>query len=187
MRAYAHLVLPKRPPYWGSALQVSRREVPEVICPFYLWEEHSRSKGSLFMPKRKTPLKTGKTNGNVAEFLEKIADGMRQAQAKELMRLIKSETKESPKMWGTSIVGFGRRTLKYSSGREIEWMKIGFSPRKAANVLYLSEGFEKSADLLGALGKHKKGKGCLYLPDLREVDLAVLKKLIRSSLKRSTS
>jgi hypothetical protein len=85
-------------------------------------------------------------------------------------------------MWGSAIVGFGHRTLRYPDGRETDWMAIGFSPRKANTTLYLAGGLETYADLLADLGTHTTGKGCLYVKRLSEVDLAVLRKVVARSV-----
>ena len=85
-------------------------------------------------------------------------------------------------MWGSSIVGFGSRRLKYASGRELDWMLTGFSPRKANITLYILGGFEKQDALLSKLGKYTTGKGCLYIKKLKDVDTRVLKELISESV-----
>ncbi len=81
-------------------------------------------------------------------------------------------------MWGSSIVGFGRLHYKYASGREGDWFKAGFSPRKDSFTLYLCGGFGPHADLMQKLGKHKTGVGCLYVKNLEDVDQRVLKRLV---------
>src|SRR5262249_48674962 len=98
-------------------------------------------------------------------------------------------TKADPKMWGPSIIGFGSRRLKYPTGREIDWFKIGFSPRKQNLALYLGigdDGLGERAALLEKLGKHKTGKGCLYINALEDVDASVLKKLLAASAARAS-
>ncbi|HKZ01234.1 MAG TPA: DUF1801 domain-containing protein [Pyrinomonadaceae bacterium] len=95
---------------------------------------------------------------------------------------MKQVTRSNPKMWGPSIIGFGSRRLKYASGRELDWMLIGFSPRKANITLYLPGGVEQQAALLKRLGKYSTGKGCLYIKKLKDVDLKVLKELVRQSV-----
>ena len=90
-------------------------------------------------------------------------------------------------MWGSSIVGFGTQHLKYASGRELDWMVIGFSPRKQNLTLYIPGSLESYADLLKKLGKHTTGKGCLYVKSLKDVDTKVLKELIQRSIKETKS
>ena len=90
-------------------------------------------------------------------------------------------TDSEPKMWGTNIIGFGSRLLKYDSGRELDWMQIGFSPRKQNITLYLNLGTGWNEDLLSKLGKHKTGKGCLYFKTLKDIELEVLDELIQKS------
>ena len=86
-------------------------------------------------------------------------------------------------MWGPAIVGFGSQTLKYESGRELDWMLTGFSPRKANLTLYIMDGFSKYDDLMARLGKHTTGKSCLYIKKLSDIDESVLEELITESLK----
>jgi hypothetical protein len=90
-------------------------------------------------------------------------------------------------MWGSSIVGFGRQHYKYESGREGDWFKAGFSPRKDSLTLYLIGGFQKHKDLMDKLGKYKTGKSCLYIKTLDDVDQKVLKQLITRSVKSAES
>ncbi|SMO76194.1 protein of unknown function (DU1801) [Solitalea koreensis] len=85
-------------------------------------------------------------------------------------------------MWGSSIVGFGNYHYKYNSGHEGDAPLIGFSPRKDALTLYLSPIFEKKVELLQQLGKHKTGKGCIYLKNLEDINIEVLKEMITSSV-----
>jgi hypothetical protein len=84
-------------------------------------------------------------------------------------------------MWGKSIVGFGSHHYQYASGREGDWFVMGFSPRKQDLTLYLMSGVERHRELLGRLGKHKTGVGCLYLKTLDDVDLPTLRRLLRES------
>ncbi|MEP6779208.1 MAG: DUF1801 domain-containing protein [Gemmatimonadaceae bacterium] len=93
-------------------------------------------------------------------------------------------TKAEPKMWGPAIIGFGSVKLKYDSGRELDWFPVGFSPRKAATVVYGAINYEGVEDDLAKLGKHKTGKGCLYINELADVDLKVLKKMLEKVLKK---
>ena len=85
-------------------------------------------------------------------------------------------------MWGTSIVGFGRRQYKYTSGRTLEWFEVGFSPRKQDLTLYIMPGVERYPELMKKLGKHKTGRSCLYIKKLEDVDLPTLKQLIKQSV-----
>lgn len=100
------------------------------------------------------------------------------ADCRTIIKLMMKATGEEPKMWGTSIVGFGRYRYKVASGREGEWFLTGFSPRKANLSLYILTGLERNAALLAKLGKHTLGKGCLYIKRLEDVDVKVLEELI---------
>ena len=127
--------------------------------------------------------KTKETNESVSQFLDKVADPQRREDCYAVADIMRAVTKEEPKMWGTSIVGFGRYHYKGKSGREGEWPIIGFSPRKAALTLYLMGGLNASPDLMERLGKYKTGGGCLYINKLADVDVRVLKKLVAQSVK----
>jgi len=127
-------------------------------------------------------LKTKATEGDVDAFLASIEDEARRSDAVAVCDLIAKAAKAPPVMWGSAIVGFGHRVLRYPDGREMDWMAVGFSPRKANTTLYLAGGLETYADLLADLGKHTTGKGCLYVKRLSDVDLAVLKKIVARSV-----
>ena len=130
-------------------------------------------------------LKTKATRASVSAFLETIPDANRRRDCKALVRMMKKATKARPKMWGSSIVGFGDVHYKYDSGRELDWFRAGFSPRKDALTLYLTSGagWRNHAGLMSKLGKHKTGKGCLYIKQLSDVDVKVLERLIGRSVK----
>lgn len=130
-------------------------------------------------------LKTKATRASVSAFLETIPDANRRRDCKALVRMMKKATKARPKMWGASIVGFGDVHYRYASGREIDWFRAGFSPRKDALTLYLTSGagWRNQADLMAKLGKHKTGKGCLYIKQLSDIDVKVLERLIGRSVK----
>ncbi len=128
--------------------------------------------------------KTKKTDASVEAFLDAVADPRRREDARAVLALMKRITGEEPKMWGPSIVGFGSYTYTYASGRTGDWPIVGFSPRKQALTLYVMPGFEKDADLMKRLGKHKTGKSCLYLNRLADVDAGVLEELVRRSVER---
>lgn len=126
-------------------------------------------------------LKTQKTKASVAGFLNKIPDEQRRKDCQTVLKLMQEATGEEPKMWGSSIVGFGTYKYRYESGREGEWPVIGFSPRKTDLTLYIVPGFDKF-ELMAKLGKYKTGKSCLYIKKLDDVKLSVLKQLIGKSV-----
>jgi hypothetical protein len=128
-------------------------------------------------------LKTKKNNASVASFIASVPDPSMRKDCKAIMTMMKSVTKSPPKMWGTSIIGFGSLHLRYPSGRELDWMLCAVSPRKQAITLYLTTGFGFDEALLKKLGKYKRGKGCLYIKSLSDVDPAVLERLIASSVR----
>jgi hypothetical protein len=125
--------------------------------------------------------KTKPTKLSVAVFIDAVADPTRRADSKALIKLMKGVVGESPKMWGPSIVGFGSYHYKYDSGREGDMPLVGFSPRKAALVLYnvICSG---SKSELTKLVKHTTGKGCLYIKKLADVDEEVLLSMIEKSI-----
>jgi len=126
--------------------------------------------------------KTKPTQLSVATCIDAVTDENRRADAKALVKLMHSVTGEEPKMWGPSIIGFGSHHYKYESGREGDMLLVGFSPRKAATVLYGVAGSSNSGELLARLGKHTTGKGCLYIKKLADVDQKVLEALVVKSV-----
>lgn len=130
----------------------------------------------------KAELKTKQTEANVDDFLDSIADDKMREDCRKIAAMMKTATGAEPKMWGANIIGFGERVLKYESGRELDWMMIGFAPRKANLTLYLTGGESPDENLLAKLGNHKLGKGCLYFKRLSDVDAEVLSQLIEKSV-----
>lgn len=126
--------------------------------------------------------KTKPTNASVTAFIAALTDDTKRADAKAPVKLLQSATSEKPKMWGPSIIGFGSCHYKYESGREGDMPLIGFSPRKAATVLYNVGGFAGSEVLRSKLGKHTCGKGCLYIKKLADVDQESLQTLVLKSV-----
>ena len=126
-------------------------------------------------------LKTKKNKASIKMFLNSVKDEQQRKDSFSILRMMKKITKEKPEMWGSSIIGFGHVHLKYESGRELDWMKIGFSPRKENLTLYVLNGSKKQNELLKKLGKYKTGKGCLYIKTLENVNVSVLQKIIESS------
>ena len=122
--------------------------------------------------------KTKATDASVGAYLAAIDDEARRKDCEALADLMTKATKQPPKMWGTSIVGFGSRHYKYDSGREGEMPIVGFSPRKAATVLYGLRSAGDAEEMLAKLGKHTTGKGCVYVKKLADVDHTVLKSMI---------
>jgi hypothetical protein len=125
--------------------------------------------------------RTQPTPADVAVFLDAVEPPRRQADGKALCALFHRITGEEPRMWGPSIVGFGSYGYRYDSGHEGTACRLGFSPRKAQLVLYVLVGAAGEPDRLARLGRHKAGKGCLYVNKLADVDMAVLEALIRAA------
>lgn len=130
----------------------------------------------------KAELKTKETNASVKNFLNNIRDEQKRKDTTSICEIMERLSGEKPKMWGQALIGFGNKVIKYESGRELDWMRIGFSPRKANLTLYLTDGIARHPQLLEKLGKHKTGVGCLYIKALSDIDLKVLEKLISASL-----
>lgn len=128
-------------------------------------------------------LKTSENETSVQAFLNTVEDRAKRADCDKVIEIMGRLTGEGPKMWGSSIIGFGKMHLKYDSGRELDWMKTGFSPRKANLTLYIVDGFDKYDQLMSRLGKYKTGKSCLYVKRLADIDQNVLEELITASLR----
>jgi hypothetical protein len=126
--------------------------------------------------------KTTETNLSVTEYLQQISDEKRRTDCAEMIELFKTSTGLEPKMWGTSIVGFGSYHYIYESGRQGDAPLVGLSSRANAISLYLSSEFEGKSELLQQLGKHKSGKGCIYLQKIEDINPIVLSKLILHSI-----
>ena len=127
-------------------------------------------------------LKTRPNDASVEELLGQVEDPARRRDCQELVEIMRRVTGEEPKMWGPSIVGFGSYHYRYASGREGDWMAVGFSPRKRDLTLYIMAGFSRYGELLERLGKHKHGKSCLYVQRLDDVDREVLEELVSESV-----
>ena len=125
--------------------------------------------------------KTQKTENSVADFLNSLPDEGKRRDSFAVLELLKQISGQEPKLWGASIIGFGDTHYKYESGREGDWFLVGFSPHKQNLTLYLTGGLPRQG-LLDQLGKHKTGKGCLYINKLSDVNLEVLREMIAQSL-----
>ena len=123
------------------------------------------------------------TDASVDKFINSLKDETEREDCYKIIKIMKSVTKEEPKMWGPSIIGFGSYHYKYTSGREGDMCIAGFSPRKQNLTIYLMPGFEAQQSLLKKLGKYKTSKVCLYIKSLEDVDVKVLKELIEKSVK----
>lgn len=130
--------------------------------------------------------KTKPNDGDVVSFLMGVDSEQRRQDCFTILGLMKEITGAEPKMWGTSIIGFGTMRMKYADGHEADWPPVGFSPRKQNLTLYLMGGLVQHEDLLRQLGKHTIGKSCLYIKRLSDVDLSVLRTLIEQSAALST-
>lgn len=141
-------------------------------------------------------LKTKLNKASVDKFLKSIKDTQKREDCVVISHMMEKATKSPPEMWGTSIVGFGRRKYTYANGKEAEWMQIGFSPRKQNIALYGLKIFKMTVgglvekreenDFLLTLGKHKEGGGCLYINKLSDIHKKALEKIIKLAAKRKT-
>jgi hypothetical protein len=130
-------------------------------------------------------IKTKPTSSSVEDFINGINDEQKRKDSFLLLEMMKKATGEEPILWSNSIIGFGNKRYKSpATGREVDWFKIGFSPRKANFSLHLILDIKKYAAELKKLGKHKTGIGCLYINKLEDIDLKVLKGMIDASLNR---
>ena len=131
--------------------------------------------------------KTTKTSKSVTTFINTIATKARRDDGFKIIEIMTAQTGLEPKMWGPSIVGFGSYHYKYESGREGDMPLVAFSPRSTAFVFYLSITFKDREILLKKLGKHKTGKGCIYINKLEDIDQIVLAKMISNAFKQKRS
>lgn len=127
-------------------------------------------------------LKTKKNKQSVSEFIDAVPDETKRDDSRVIVKMMEKASGSPPAMWGDSIVGFGEYHYHYASGREANWMLVGFSPRKQNLTLYIMPGFDHYEDLLSRLGKYKTGKSCLYINKLADVDQYVLRELIEKSV-----
>jgi hypothetical protein len=126
--------------------------------------------------------KTRETEASVDKFIDKLTDPVQREDTRAISAMMERISGEKPKMWGPSIIGFGSKPLKYASGRELDWPRVAFSPRKGSISLYLTS-LNVLADELAKFGKYKTGKGCIYVKRLDDVDTKVLEKMIKKTLK----
>lgn len=129
--------------------------------------------------------KTRMTEASVTKFIEAVADEQKRDDCFTIIKMMKKAVGAEPKMWGTSIIGFGTNRQVYARGRELDWPLLAFSPRKQNLTLYVMPGLLEGNPLLKKLGKHKTSKACLYIKSLNDVDVTVLQKLLESSVKKS--
>lgn len=127
-------------------------------------------------------LKTKMNDSDIIKFLNGVDDEERRKDCFKLLELFEQLTNEPPKMWGTSIVGYGSYHYKYDSGREGDWFLTGFSPRKQNLTIYITAGFTEYDAIMQNLGKFKTGSSCLYVKKLADIDLDKLKTLVKKSV-----
>ena len=129
-------------------------------------------------------IKTKPTSASVEDFINAVKDEQKRKDSLVILEMMKKAIGEAPKMWGSSIIGFGNVRLKSpKTGREVDWLQIGFSPRKTNISLYITGDVKQLAAHLKQLGKHKTGVGCIYINKLADVDIKVLKGMIAAALK----
>lgn len=129
-------------------------------------------------------IKTKQNSASVEDFINSVNDEQKRKDSYVILEMMKKASGEEPKMWGTSLIGFGKIVVKSpKTGREVEWLRIGFSPRKANLSLYITGDIKWFDAHLKKLGKHKTGAGCLYINKLSDIDLKVLQELIEAGLK----
>ncbi len=131
-------------------------------------------------------IETRETTASVEDFLNAIKEEEKRKDSFTILKMMQKATKEKPKLWGSSLIGFGNKRYKSpASGREVDWFIIGFSPRKANFSLYLTTDLKQHAAALKKLGKHKTGMGCLYVNKLSDIDIKVLEEMINTAAKRN--
>lgn len=128
-------------------------------------------------------IKTKPTKASVEDFINNVPDEQKRKDSFVLMEMMKKASGEEPVLWSSSLIGFGKQRFKSpNTGREVDWLRIGFSPRKTNLSLYLSINLKENPAMSERLGKHKAGIGCLYINKLEDVDLSVLQEMINTSL-----
>ena len=128
--------------------------------------------------------KTTDAGGSVSEFLKSVKNAERRSDARQVMKMLKAITGKRPRLWGSSIIGYGKYHYRYESGREGDSLMIGLSPRAQNLAIYIMPGFDGFSGLLKRLGKHKIGKSCLYVNRLQDVDQNVLQQLLEKSYRK---
>ena len=131
-------------------------------------------------------IKTKPTKVSVKEYLSAIEDPVRRVDCETIAEIMEKETGKKPVMWGKSLVGFDKVQMTYSTGRKVDWLKVGFASRKQAISLYLTCNLDEYTDLLKKLGTFKRGVGCLYIKTLADVHLGTLRKLIKKAVKNNS-
>lgn len=126
--------------------------------------------------------KTARNKSSVVAFVRDVADPKRRKDCRTVMKLMRAASGRQPRMWGTSIVGYGAYTVANTTGKPQQWMLTGVSPRKNELTLYIMNGFDRYRPLLAKLGRHRTGRTCLYLKSLEDVDMPTLQKLIERSI-----
>ncbi|MCE7995134.1 MAG: DUF1801 domain-containing protein [Roseivirga sp.] len=121
------------------------------------------------------------TDKSVPDFIDAITNKRRQSDSRQLLKLIEEITSKEPKIWGVSIIGFGKYKYKRKNGDEFEWFNVGFSPGKAHLTVYVMYDINEEQELLKQLGPYKSGKGCLYIKKLEDINIDALKKIIVKS------
>jgi len=127
-------------------------------------------------------LKTKPTEQDPKEFLMTIADEKKRQDSFKILEFLQQVTGFEPRMWGSSIIGYGSYHYKYADGQEGDWPLTGFSPRKQNLTIYITSGFDQYEELLKRLGKHSTGKSCLYIKKLEDIDLDLLAELVKQSV-----
>lgn len=130
-------------------------------------------------------LKTKATSDSVEAFIASLSNEQQQADSRRLVGLMQDVSGEPAVMWGGSIIGFGAVSMKYASGRELDWLRVGFSPRAGKISLYVTTEADELTARFKSLGKYKTGKGCIYLKQLSDIDEGVLKKLLKAAYDES--
>ena len=129
----------------------------------------------------KKTLANTETDRDVDEYISQVKNKTRRSDAKTLLNVLKSIRREEPKIWGVSIIAFGKYSYKRKNGEEYEWFNVGFSPASKHMSIYLMYDINEEVDLLEKLGPHNTGKGCLYIKKLEDIDMSILKKLLQKS------
>ncbi len=126
--------------------------------------------------------KTQPGSASVSDFLSEVTPLEKQQDCFKILEILQEETKEAPKLWGGNMIGFGTYHYKYESGREGDWFVTGFAPRAQNITIYLLCGLDTQSELMQKLGKYKIGKSCLYIKNLDDIDITVLRKMVQFNI-----
>lgn len=149
-----------------------------AVSRLFWFPGHDHARGVVAM----SELKTVENDASIGEYLDSVLNRTRREDARRVVAMMEQVTGEPPKMWGESIIGFGRYRYRRSDNSRHYWMLTGVAPRKAALTIYIMPGFSRYGELLDRLGKHRHSVSCLYVTRLANIDFDILTELVQRSV-----